>query len=732
MLATSNRVDTAEGRTTPGSLPLYIAGYLVTLSALMSMGLILDEDPGFISLVMGLSAIGFAVSFLLRRQSINAYSVELPAAAVCVLLAIAATTDRGIPFLAPAGLDGDRAKTLAVMLTWITVFRSFTLITDGSVLFSCVLSIAIMGLVGTMNSDPTLTRYYALFVAAAAFMMVHESFISARRRQASAARPKQPRFFASQIQIAILCAVGALILAIPVAAPLQALGSLLAFTPSTPGVVQQQRSTDTATRISIVEQPNVSVGTGPVSLSDQQVMRIRANQASHWRGATFNVYTGRGWSTTLDETEFITPSSPGESTDVFAEPQGGLNRYTFHIQPNEFSDNRGSNSYELIQYVRFVGNGLFQDIYGAPEITSLTMAEDRAQVDLTGGIRLFRPVQNFDYLVKSRVADSRPETLRASSGEYPRAIRENYLGTLDTAGQTSLSRVRETAEEITRGKVSTYDKVEALKSWIEERCKYNTGAAAYPVDVDVTEHFLFTAQEGYCDSFATALAVLCRSIGIPSRVASGFAPGRFDSESMEWVVAEKDKHLWTEVYFPNVGWVARDATEGAEDISERTEQSQIRQSGSLLGFLFSRGPLPPLALVLMLAMLAYVFKVEVWDRYRPRRRPLEQLGLPANNAAVIEAYEAACKSIARLGRPRLPFVTPREYLADIRHALADYPEVIVKLDRITAMAIDARYSKVTITDADTESAKSIVSDLKKALKPIRRKALMARPVPEPA
>ena len=96
-----------DGRTTPGSVPLYVAGFLVTLSALLSMRLLLDEDPGFISLIIGLSAIGFVVSFLVRRQGVNAYSIEIPAAAICVLLAVAATGDRGIPFLAPAGLEGD-------------------------------------------------------------------------------------------------------------------------------------------------------------------------------------------------------------------------------------------------------------------------------------------------------------------------------------------------------------------------------------------------------------------------------------------------------------------------------------------------------------------------------------------------------------------------------------------------------------------------------------------------
>ena len=724
--------DTADGRTTPGSLPLYIAAFLVTLSSLLSMGLLLDEDPGFISLTMALTGIGFVVSFLIRRQAINAYSVELPAAAVCVMLAIAATTDQGIPFLSPLGLEGDRAKTLAVVLTWISVFRSFTLITDGSVLFTCVLSIAIMGLVGTMNSNPLLTRYYALFVAAAAFMMVHESFLSARRRQSSARKPRQSRLFLSQVQFALACALGALILAVPVAAPLQALGSLLAFTPPTQGNLAQQKSNADAQRINIVEQPAISVGTGPVSLSDQPVMRIKATQGSYWRGTTFNDYTGRGWSSTLEQTRTALPDASGRTgDDIFSDPLPGQGRQTFTLEPNPLTG-VGPRSYELQQSIRYVGNGIFQDIYAAPEVRSLRMAEDRAQLDEAGGIHLFRPVQHFDYAVTSRVPYTNPELLRAAGEDYPSVIRATFLGPY-RSNPSSIARLRQTAEGIIRGKRSPYDRVIALKQWIEQECKYNIGAPAYPVDVDVTEHFLFTAKQGYCDSFATSLAVLCRAVGIPSRIASGFAPGTYEAESQEYVVAEKDKHLWTEVYFPNVGWVTFDATEGAEDISDRGAQQKNKKSQSLLGMLLSRGILPPLALILMLAMLAYVFKVEVWDRHRPRRLRLEHLGLPAANLDVIDVYDSACKSLARLGRPRLACVTPAEYLTELTRVLHGHPEAVRALEALTDLVIRARYGAAALAESDAVEARTQLAALRSAIRPVKGSALTSpMPSAEPA
>src|SRR5205823_4592861 len=141
---------------------------------------------------------------------------------------------------------------------------------------------------------------------------------------------------------------------------------------------------------------------------------------------------------------------------------------------------------------------------------------------------------------------------------------------------------------------------------------------AVPAGQDVVDYFLFTEKQGYCDSFATSLVMLCRSIGIPARAASGFLTGEKDSAKGQFIVREKDKHQWCEVYFPNIGWVKFDPTAFAEDITDTAQHSGAARK-SLYAFLFGRGWLPPAALALFLIMLGYVLKVEVWDRLRPSR-----------------------------------------------------------------------------------------------------------------
>jgi hypothetical protein len=79
---------------------------------------------------------------------------------------------------------------------------------------------------------------------------------------------------------------------------------------------------------------------------------------------------------------------------------------------------------------------------------------------------------------------------------------------------------------------------------------------------DLADYFLFDLQRGYCDYYATAFVVLARLNGLPTRFASGFAPGQWDPQDGVWVITEADAHSWPEVYFPQIGWVAFEPTAG--------------------------------------------------------------------------------------------------------------------------------------------------------------------------
>ena len=123
------------------------------------------------------------------------------------------------------------------------------------------------------------------------------------------------------------------------------------------------------------------------------------------------------------------------------------------------------------------------------------------------------------------------------------------------------------------------DEALALRAWVSNRCVYSLAVPPIPDDADHVHAFLGTTRRGYCDMFASSLAILCRTAGIPARLATGFAPGDPDGDSFN--LRGEDKHAWTEVYFPRAGWVAFDPTAGSRT-DGTVPTAQERHSGGWL------------------------------------------------------------------------------------------------------------------------------------------------------
>ncbi|MGB4658899.1 MAG: transglutaminase-like domain-containing protein, partial [Mobilitalea sp.] len=121
-------------------------------------------------------------------------------------------------------------------------------------------------------------------------------------------------------------------------------------------------------------------------------------------------------------------------------------------------------------------------------------------------------------------------------------------------------RVYQLAEEITANYDTTYDKLKAIESFLQEY-RYTLEPGEIPADVDFADYFLFENQEGYCTSYATAMAVLGRCIGVPTRYIEGFIVkyDRRETEKM-YPVMNSQAHAWAEAYIEGVGWIPFEAT----------------------------------------------------------------------------------------------------------------------------------------------------------------------------
>lgn len=128
--------------------------------------------------------------------------------------------------------------------------------------------------------------------------------------------------------------------------------------------------------------------------------------------------------------------------------------------------------------------------------------------------------------------------------------------------------IGETAREVTSDATNNYDRALALQSYFRSGFDYSeTAPVADDYDgngLSVIAEFL-TRKAGYCVHFSSAMAVMARSLDIPSRVAVGYAPG--NAEGLEngrrvYSVQSDNLHAWTELYFAGVGWVKFDPTPG--------------------------------------------------------------------------------------------------------------------------------------------------------------------------
>ncbi|HVB40372.1 MAG TPA: DUF3488 and transglutaminase-like domain-containing protein [Terriglobales bacterium] len=113
----------------------------------------------------------------------------------------------------------------------------------------------------------------------------------------------------------------------------------------------------------------------------------------------------------------------------------------------------------------------------------------------------------------------------------------------------------------------TWDRMQALSQYLQTHYQYTL--QELPQGPDPLATFLFDQPQGDCEYFASALAVMARSLSIPTRVVNGFVLGDYNALTGEYIVRGSDAHAWVEAYFPapasfrrfkRGGWVAFDAT----------------------------------------------------------------------------------------------------------------------------------------------------------------------------
>lgn len=173
---------------------------------------------------------------------------------------------------------------------------------------------------------------------------------------------------------------------------------------------------------------------------------------------------------------------------------------------------------------------------------------------------VFKPFHDYAamrYFGISRLPQFQLEKLRAAGTDYPDNVRDSYLQlpSLD-------ARIPKLAQTITAQAATPADKALAMEAYLRSRYAYTLDLAGKP-GKDPLAYFLFEKRAGHCEYFASAMAVMLRTLGIPSREINGFLPGEYNELGGDYIVRASDAHSWVEAYFPGNGWVVFDPTPAA-------------------------------------------------------------------------------------------------------------------------------------------------------------------------
>jgi transglutaminase-like putative cysteine protease len=153
--------------------------------------------------------------------------------------------------------------------------------------------------------------------------------------------------------------------------------------------------------------------------------------------------------------------------------------------------------------------------------------------------------------------------LQAAGNSFPDWVSQYTRLPSNYRAPVVLDRIHKKAVEIVQaaGAQNEYDAAAAIEAYLRSNVfTYTLDPPPVPAGADPLDYFLFDSHAGYCEFFATAMGDMLRSLGIPTRLVSGFGPGTYEPTINGYIVRSEDAHTWVEAYFPNYGWIQFEPT----------------------------------------------------------------------------------------------------------------------------------------------------------------------------
>jgi transglutaminase-like putative cysteine protease len=431
--------------------------------------------------------------------------------------------------------------------------------------------------------------------------------------------------------------------------------------------------------------PEVGVIGPPPSRSQESIMWVQISDpapppsnilpdSSHypqhyWRSSIFVDYTGVGW------LALEMPSPPDVSSISTQNISPG--RYMLHQR------------YELVtqpQGALFAVNLPVTMTLGGEDIPILPN-------------ELLPHVDIFAYEVTSWAVDLTEEQLSTSTIDDQPQISNRYLQLPEGIPQ----RVLELANRIIAGTDSPYTKAVRIETYLRNSYPYTLDVPPPPKGRDAVDYFLFEAPGGFCSYYASAMTVMLRAVGVPARLVTGYAMGKYDEARNAYHVVAADAHAWVEVYFSDYGWVEfeptasrtrfeRASTDVARTSLDRNTKTPVlniyshREALMLGGFFVN--------LILLIIAIRWLKRA----REARGRSPQAQIN---------DLYRDIQRMLARMGYHASISTTPHEFLATYNPILSQKPILHEALIEATELYLEARFSLHHLTKNEVEHARRL-------------------------
>jgi transglutaminase-like putative cysteine protease len=299
-------------------------------------------------------------------------------------------------------------------------------------------------------------------------------------------------------------------------------------------------------------------------LSDQVILEVEAptnppnGYRYYWEARSYNIYESSQWQTNLKTAHELNPESedlnqPG--ADIRSEITATFFPHTpisnLYVLSEPLWVNRPTQAYMTINPDGLVNLGALMSksfIHPGEQYSVRSVIDSMTEIELSG-----------------------------AGTDYPQWVLDEYL----KLPNDITPRTKELANEIATGLSNPYDIAIAVTEYLRNNIEYEQAIKQPPKNQERIDWFLFDYRKGFCNYYASAEVILLRSLGIPARMAVGFAQGErkihpieeqvpggivpgFTNEQISdiatYVVRQKDAHAWPEVYFPGRGWVIFEPT----------------------------------------------------------------------------------------------------------------------------------------------------------------------------